>query len=210
MKHLFPLFILLGLLACEDKKAVLDQERYEGPSVSMDSIDVMVSDSAVAKIRLVAAKQLVYENEDRDFPEGIYLEFYDNAGRLASTLRANTGYYFSEEDYYKAEGDVQMVSLAKGDDLHTELLNWVPKEERIHTDKFVTIRSGGEVLKGEGLEASEDFDEYTILKPTGVMNLAPTNEAKSNSGGFDDDLVFEEDTTDYELLEEEAEIEKSE
>ncbi|PIB36861.1 LPS export ABC transporter periplasmic protein LptC [Reichenbachiella sp. 5M10] len=205
MKHIFfvlPLLLAICFISCESKKSVLDQETYDGPSVSMDSIDVLISDSARVKLRLVAAKQLVYENDDRDFPEGIYLEFYDGYGKLSSTLRANTGYYFAEEDYYKAEGDVQMYSLAKGDDLHTELLNWVPDEERVHTDKFVTIKSDGEILKGEGLEASQNFDEYTILKPKGVMTIKPSSGANADEEevdtGFDADLVFEEDTTTYE------------
>ncbi|WP_216011602.1 LPS export ABC transporter periplasmic protein LptC [Reichenbachiella agariperforans] len=197
MKYLLPILMIGLLLACESKNAVLEKETYDGPSVTLDNIDVLVSDSAVTKLRLVAAKQLVYENEDRDFPEGIYLEFYNAMGQLSSTLRANTGYYFAKEDYYKAEGDVQMKSLAKGDELHSELLNWDPKEERIYTDKFVTIKADGEVLKGEGLEASEDFDQYTILNPTGVMTLNPTKGSVDEEPGFDEDLVFEEDTTSY-------------
>ncbi|UXP33281.1 LPS export ABC transporter periplasmic protein LptC [Reichenbachiella agarivorans] len=198
MKHIFPLILMLSILSCESKKSVLEKETYDGPSVAMDSIDVLISDSAITKLRLVAPRQMVYENEDRDFPNGIYLEFYNDVGILSSTLRANSGYYFAEEDYYKAEGDVQMHGIAKGDELHTELLNWVPKEERIHTDKFVTIKSDGELLKGEGLEASEDFDEYTILNPTGVMNISPNKKKNEDESGFDEDLVFEEDTTVYE------------
>lgn len=208
MKHLFPLLLVLTILSCEKKKMMSEEDKYDGPSVSMDSIDALISDSAVTKIRLVAAKQLVYENEDRDFPNGIYLEFYNDLGILSSTLRADKGYYFKKEDYYKAEGDVRMIGLMKGEELHTEELNWVPKDERIHTDKFVTIKSGGEVLKGEGLEATEDFDEYTILKPQGVMSIAPSADEEEESG-FDEDLVFEEDTTNYEELDKEAGLKKT-
>jgi len=190
MKQILPLLLLVTFFCCESKKGVLNHETYDGPSVAMDSIDMKISDSTVTKVRLKAPKQYVYENEDRDFPDGIHLTFYDKEGKISSTLEANTGYYFSKEDYYKAEGNVKMISLIDQNELNTELLNWAPKDQRIYTDKFVTIKTDGEVLKGEGLEANEDFSEYTILKPTGVMSVGPQIPNEQHDSGFDDDLEY--------------------
>lgn len=168
---------LFALLAsCEEQKKV-DHEIYDGPEVAMRNIDMLVSDSAIIKLRLVARTQLVLANKDRDFPNGIYLRFYNRYGLVTSTLVADKGYYFSGEDYYKAEGNVIMRSLFTGDELSTELLNWDPEKEQIYTDNFVTIKTQDEVMTGEGLEASQDFEEYTILKPSGVMSILPTPNA---------------------------------
>lgn len=189
MRQVLLFFIVATFFCCESKKGVLNQETYEGPSVAMDSIDMKISDSTITKIRLEAPKQYVYENDDRDFPDGIFLTFYDKNENISSTLEANTGYYFSDEDYYKAEGDVRMISILDRNELRTELLNWNPEEQRIYTDRFVTIKTDGEVLKGEGLESNEDFSEYTILKPTGVMSVgAGVN--KEEESGFDEDLEY--------------------
>ena len=163
----------------------------------MDKIDVLISDSTIIKLRLVAAKQLVLENEDRDFPEGIYLEFYDEQGLMTSTLEANTGYYFSKDDFYRAEGNVIMQSKTSKDELTTELLKWVPKVERSHTDNFVTIVTEEDVLTGEGLEATQDFGEYTILKPTGTMQLNGSKKKIKNDDEFDEELEYVEDTITY-------------
>lgn len=141
---------------------------------------MLVSDSTIIKLRLVARTQLVLSNKDRDFPDGIYLRFYNPFGLVTSTLVADKGYYFSEEDYYKAEGNVIMRSLFTGDELSTELLNWDPKKEQIYTDNFVTIKTQDEVLTGEGLEASQDFEEYTILKPSGTMSIMPAAQPESS------------------------------
>lgn len=165
---------LIGLLfACKEQKKV-EHEIYDGPEVAMRNIDMLLSDSAIIKLRLVARTQLVMSNQDRDFPDGIYLRFYSPLGLVTSTLVADKGYYFSDEDYYKAEGNVIMRNLFTGDELSTELLNWDPNEEQIYTDNFVTIKTEDEVLTGEGLEASQDFEEYTILKPSGTMSIMPT------------------------------------
>lgn len=210
LKTLVKNFLLFGLLsvslwACKDKSHVLDHEKYEGPSVAMKNINMLVTDSTLVKLRLVAATQHELTNGDREFPDGLYLEFFNKKGQISSTLKSKTGYFFSKENYYQAEGDVEMHSVASGDNLTTEVLYWTPKEERIHTDQFVTITTGDEVLTGEGLEADQSFKEYTIIKPSGTMTLVKgvktkPKEADSTDvdGGFDDDLVFEEDTAVFE------------
>lgn len=165
------------LFGCKEQKKV-EHELYDGPEVAMRNIDMLVSDSTIVKLRLVARTQLILSNKDRDFPDGIYLRFYNPFGLVTSTLIADKGYYFSEEDYYKAEGNVIMRSLFTGDELSSELLNWDPKEEKIYTDNFVTIKTEDEVLTGEGLEASQDFEEYTILKPSGTMSIMPTPDSE--------------------------------
>jgi len=151
----------------------MDFDIYDGPEVIIHNVVMEVSDSTILKLKLTAKTQLMLANKDREFPDGVFIKFYNDIGQVNSTLRADHGYYFEKEKYYKAEGNVIMKSLANGDELSTELLNWVPEDERIYTDNFVTIKTDDEVMTGEGLEAKEDFEEYTILKPSGTMTLIP-------------------------------------
>jgi hypothetical protein len=55
--------------------------------------------------------------------------------------------------------------------LSTEELNWDPQKQIVFTDKFVVIETPTEILKGEGLEANQNFTKYKILKPTGVFSI---------------------------------------
>ena len=151
----------------------MDFDIYDGPEVIIHNVVMEVSDSTILKLKLTAKTQLMLANKDREFPDGVFIKFYNDIGQVNSTLRADHEYYFEKEKYYKAEGNVIMKSLANGDELSTELLNWVPEDERIYTDNFVTIKTDDEVMTGEGLEAKEDFEEYTILKPSGTMTLIP-------------------------------------
>ena len=172
MKNLIVcLLVILVSISCREAKKV-DYEIYDGPDVTLRDIDMLVSDSTIVKLRLQAKTQLELASGDREFPDGIFLQFYNDLGQLSSTLVAKSGYYFSKEDYYQAEGDVVMESIINGDELSTERLLWTPAAERIHTDNFVTIKSEDEVLTGEGLEASQNFEEYTILNPSGTMAVA--------------------------------------
>lgn len=144
---------------------------YEGPSVEMDSVETLYSDSAIVKIRINAPKQLNFENGNEEYPLGVRLKFYDETGKEISNLRADKAYYIAEEKHYKAVGNVVVRNLETQDRLNTEELYWNPNEERVYTDKFVTIRSLDEVHKGEGLEATQDFENYQILKPTGTITI---------------------------------------
>ena len=161
------------IISCVDDKSrnMLEQEVFEGPSIEMDSIALTFTDSTKVKVRLKAPKQLILDNDDREFPEGVYLEFYDKLEEVSSILNADKGYYIKKENHYKAVGNVVLYNLDNRDELSTEELIWEPDNETVHTEKFVTIKSEDEVHTGEGLTADQDFETYTILNPSGVLSI---------------------------------------
>ena len=75
------------------------------------------------------------------------------------------------EKLYKGEGNVIVRNLKKKEQLNSEELFWNLKEEKIFTEKFVRIETEDEILLGEGLEASQDFENYTIKNPTGIISI---------------------------------------
>jgi len=163
----FLLFcICLG--ACED---TLEQSKniqpYEGPVSTIFDVETLFSDSARLKIKLNAPLQLEYQNEDRNFPKGVLINFYNAKGQNHARLTANKGRFIKKENRYIATGDVVVKNLLKKEQLNTEKLNWTPSDQTIFTDQFVTITTQKEILKGKGLEARQDFSQYKILKPTG-------------------------------------------
>jgi LPS export ABC transporter protein LptC len=164
------LWLAAACVSQKDKK-ILDREVYEGPSIEMDSVTLLFSDSARVKIKLKAPKQLIQENDDREFPDGVYIEFFDKAEKVSSVLVADRGYYIKKENHYKAEGNVVLYNVESKDELSTEELIWNPDKEKVHTDKFVTIKSEDEIHTGEGLTADQDFGSYTILNPSGTLSI---------------------------------------
>lgn len=156
--------------ACSSElKKVEDIQEYHGPIMEVDEAETLYSDSAVVRVRSMAKKQLEFENGDREFPEGLYIEFYDVLGEISSTLKSNAGNYYRADNVYRVYGDVVLKSKSRDEQLNTEELYWNPETEKVNTDKFVTIYSEGDVLQGEGLEATQDFDYYKILHPVGTI-----------------------------------------
>ena len=145
----------------------MDIQPYEGPINAGENVEVIYSEDGKNQIKLKAAVLLEFNGGDREFPEGLYLEFFDDNERLSSTLRANYAYYFKNENKWKGVGDVQIQNFENNQKLNTEELFWFPKEEKVYTEKFVTINLDDEIIYGKGLVAKQDFSSYTIKKPVG-------------------------------------------
>ncbi len=175
MRALLFVGLLLVAAACikqETVKPVL----YEGPLRVGENIDMFYTEKEMLKSKVKAAKILEFQSGDREFPEGIFIEFFDELGNLQSTLKANQAFYSKKDDQWRGVGNVEVVNMQKKEQLNSEELFWKPTTKRIFTEKFVTIRMGSEVLWGTGLDAAQDLSDYTIKKPQGELELEEESE----------------------------------
>lgn len=172
MKYFHLSLILLLIQSCssglESKQKF---EEYTGPVMEVDTVEIIYSDSAVVRVIVKATKQYEFENGDREFPNDIFIEFYEPDGTMSSTLEANSAYYTKEKDLYKAEGDVEVIGYLDPRKMNSEELFWEPQKEEIYTDKFVRIQSEDQISTGTGLVAKQDFSSYRILNPSGTIYL---------------------------------------
>ncbi len=152
-----------GCTSQETAKPVL----YEGPLSEAEDVVMYYSEKEVVKVLLKAKKIFEFQNGDREFPEGIYIEFFDEFGKKSSTLRANSAYFFKEENKWRGRGAVEVVNIQKQEQLNTEELFWKQDTKKIFTDKFVTIKLQNEVIYGTGLDAAQDLSTYQIKNPEG-------------------------------------------
>lgn len=162
----FTIFLLIllcvvFLLSCGNSDVAQPVE-YEGPLSEAEKVELYYSEKDQVKVKMIADLVYEFKNGDREFPKGIYLEFYDISGKLESTLRANHAYFFKGENQWRGRGKVEVKNIEKNEQLTTEELFWRPAEERIFTDQFVTIKQQDDVIYGTGLEAKQDMSDYTI------------------------------------------------
>jgi LPS export ABC transporter protein LptC len=167
---LFTGVILTSLAAC-DKEDVKEIPEYTGPLSESEKIELYYSEVDKVKVKMQAELMYEFKNGDREFPKGIYLEFYDETGGVESTLRANEAYFFKEENKWRGRGKVEVKNFKEAQQLNTEELFWTPGNKKIFTDKFVTIRDEGNVLYGTGLDATQDLSKYEVLDIEGEMEM---------------------------------------
>lgn len=144
---------------------------YTGPLREVENIELFSSEGDRIKSKVLA--DLVYEfaNGDQEFPKGVYIEMYNEFGRLESTLRANYAKFIKAEEHWMGQGKVELKNVEKNEQLNTEELFYNPKTMKIYTDKFVTIRTQGDVIYGTGLTAMQDLSDYEIKNPEGILEV---------------------------------------
>lgn len=172
MRYLGTLLLVgvLMLSACGPTETTVPVE-YEGPLSEAENVKMQYAEKDRVKVILTAAKILEFANGDEEFPEGIFIEFYDELGNKTSTLRANDAFFFKQENKWRGRGNVEVINTQKQEQLNTEELFWTPNDKKIFTDKFVTIKLQSEVLYGTGLEAKEDLSDYRIKDPSGDFTV---------------------------------------
>lgn len=166
---LYPAVLLL-ILSCGVKEAP-KPIIYDGPLTEAEDVDMLYTEKDQIKVKMKAKKINELQNGDREFPEGIYLEFFDETGKLTSTLAANQAYYFKQENKWRGRGKVEVKNIEKRQQLNTEELFWKPDTKKIFTEKFVTIKTESEILYGTGLDATENLSSYTIKNPEGDIDV---------------------------------------
>jgi len=148
-----------------------EMEVYQGPMLEVDSLEMLYSDSSVLRVRFKAGKQLELQNGNKEFLNGVSIEFFNEKGISEAILTSDKGYQDNQSSIYKVVGNVVVQNIAEKKSLHTEKLFWDKNSKKIYTSDFVKIQTPKEVLTGEGLEAAQDFSRYKILKPTGIFLL---------------------------------------
>ncbi|MFZ9980562.1 MAG: LPS export ABC transporter periplasmic protein LptC [Cyclobacteriaceae bacterium] len=164
----FTVFALL-LNSC-DKVGNQRIIEYNGPVREGDSIEMLYAEEDKLKVKMIAGKVRQFDNGDREFPEGLFLEFYDSL-QVTSTMTANNAYYYKSTNKWRAQGKVTVKSEVKDEQLNTEELFWFPTTKKIYTEKFVTIRTGTEVIYGTGLDADQDLTNYRIRRVEGEFEV---------------------------------------
>lgn len=159
--------ILAGIVSCREDVDKSQLETYEGPMRISYQMELLHSDSALVRTKLMADKQLEFRNGDNEFPEGIVIHFFEKDGTLSTTIRADRGYYDRKNNLYRGEGDVQVHNILKEQKLSSEELFWDRAKKKIYTDKFVTVEEPDRTIKGTGMEADEGFNDYKFKKVTG-------------------------------------------
>lgn len=166
---LIPLCLILS--SCSTPEETTKPILYEGALREAEDITMYYTEKNLMKVLLKAKKINEFQNGDSEFPEGIFIEFYDDTGKITSTLRANSAYYLKAENKWRGRGDVEVINIEKKQQLNTEELFWKPDTKKIFTDKFVTIKLENEILYGTGFDADQDLSNYTMKNPEGEFEV---------------------------------------
>lgn len=137
------------------------------------NVTIKYTDSGFLKAVIFAKKLVGYKNDGNEIikmPEGIKADFYNQDGVKESYLTAEEGISYQTKKITEVSKNVVVVNK-KGEKLNTEKLIWDQNEQKIYTNSFVKITTQNEIITGDGLKGKQDFSEWTILKPRGIIQI---------------------------------------
>lgn len=182
-KHIIKIIIpaivgMFFLFACgnSNEEIAAFQEKEKMPQLISTDIVIEYSDSAQLKARIKAPLLKEYGPPENYtvMPHGVDVYFYNNIGKVISTMHADSAIIRRNSDLMESYRNVKVVN-ENGEKLETQELFWkhtAQKEKReLYTHAFVTITKDDEVFFGNGLRATESFSKYRITKPQGSMYI---------------------------------------
>lgn len=145
------------------------------PELSAENTTILYSDSGKVAMKLTANRIAQYSKAEKpyiEFPDGIYVEFYDDSLNIESQMRSNYAIYYTDDKMWEARGDVEAINKMKGEKLNTEELFWDESKRSIYSNSFSRIETADGTFYGEnGFESNQRFSKWRLKGSRGTVNL---------------------------------------
>lgn len=130
---------------------------------------MIYSDSGKIQFKLTSPQLNRYKTEDpyNEFPKGLTIIAYDSLMRVKTSMRANYAIMWINKNLMEAKNDVVIVS--KDETINTEHIVYDKRRRVIFSEVFVKRTNKDGVMYGDGFDADETFNKYTIRNPRGTF-----------------------------------------
>lgn len=170
MKKLICLlsFICIVVSCSEEKiQPQIEKSNVQGeiPSNESWNAKVMFTDEGKTKAILNTDHGRIFELQKVTLLDKVNIQFFNNAQKNTSWLTSLRG---KVDDVTKNMFAYDSVTAwnDSGTVLKTNELMWRNKDQKITSDKFVTITSPKEIIQGYGFESDQHLDHYVIRNVT--------------------------------------------
>jgi len=174
-KILAAIFFSIIIISCSEEKIQpsIDKTNVQGEIPSNESWNskIMFTDEGRIKAVLFTDHLKMYEEQKITLLDGVKINFYNQDQKNTSWLTSLRG---KVDDVTKNMFAFDSV-VAKNDSgtvLKTSELMWRQKDQKILTDKFVTITSPKEIIQGFGFESDQHLNNYVIYNITYSTSLS--------------------------------------
>ena len=169
MKKFMFLVAFISFVSCSEEKVKpkIEESKIQGEIPIHESWNSKIVFSREGKLKaiLYANHLKKYELQKITFLEGVKVDFYNNAQKKTTTLTSKYGKVDdSTMDMYAIDSVVAVND--SGTVLKTSQLMWRNKDQKILTDKFVSIKSKEEIIEGYGFESDQHLNNYVIYNIT--------------------------------------------
>ncbi len=154
----------------EIQKVTFNQD---APDEVIENFHVTFIDSGVSKVEIFSNLTEVYNKPESItlFKDSVRVNFFSPNGELTSTLFAQSGNVNSTTGKMFVQDSVRLYNIEKKQTLESENLYWNQKKKSIYTNSPVVVKTPKAYFYGDGIQTTQEFSEYTFLKPRGTFLL---------------------------------------
>jgi LPS export ABC transporter protein LptC len=105
-----------------------------------------------------------------EMKDGLKAEFFNDSTVVRSTLTARYARWYEKENNILIRDSVHVIN-DKGEQLFTNELVWNQRLQKFFTEKPVRIVTPTQTLIGTGMEANQDFSEYSFTNIRGSVQV---------------------------------------
>ena len=170
MKNFFLVLISFGVfVSCSEEKIQpqIDKSEIQGEIPSNESWNskIMFTDAGNIKAILYTNHLKKFDKQKVTLLDGVKIDFYSRDQKKTSQLTSLKGKVDDATQNMFAMDSV-VAQNDSGVVLKTSELMWRNKDQKIVTDKFVTITSPKEIIEGFGFESDQHLSNYVIFNVT--------------------------------------------
>lgn len=178
--------LVAGLMLCaacssNDMKKIkeISERQINNQVDTTKMVDLIYSDSAKVKVRLIAPLLLEYNVSKTvtkpymKMPKGVTIIFYNDSTKKSGTITADTAYNYTEgaSNRFVLHKNV-VVKNVKGDVFKSDDLNWDGATHKIYSNAPVEMfTTNGTRGKGTSMETNEKFDPFTVKNQSGIIYM---------------------------------------
>lgn len=142
------------------------------PDERVKNLELLMTEDGYAKVKVFAGLAETYRQpkEITKLKNGINVQFFNEKGKIETTLTGKYGELYPEEGTMWIKNDVTLTNIHLKQVLKTEELFWNQKDSTIFTERLVTIISPQGKFYGDGIRSKQDFSSYEFIHPRGKLS----------------------------------------
>ncbi|MDR0825011.1 MAG: LPS export ABC transporter periplasmic protein LptC [Prevotella sp.] len=161
--------VTLFFMSCKEEAKNMVALKYDPdkvPSLSTDSVTMLVSDSGLIRYKMIAKTWEMYNKAKEPhqlFPHGFYLEQFDSVFNIVATVKSDSAWNYMNRRLWKLRGHVSIRNVL-GETFMSNELFWDERQQKIYSNEYVEIiRPNKVILRNTGgFTANQQLTEYTF------------------------------------------------
>lgn len=168
--------VVLAPACSPDKKETLDLtiDPETTPTMLTHDVSTLISDSGITRYHITAPIWYVFGESAEPrwtFPEGLFLEKFDDDLNQDATVEADSATYFEKRKLWRLDGNVRIRNI-QNEKFLTQQLYWDQRNQKIYSDSFIHIERSDRVIEGMGFTSNDRLSVYEVNRVSGIFPVS--------------------------------------